>query len=80
MNQAKQIKAALADDPAAAVRSFYQGSRSYNNLVFRSAVFGVQSCTFSQANNRIEGPPPSPSAPPWGGACRDERFPFARRA
>ena len=47
MNEAKQINAALADDASAFVRSVYQQSRSYNNLVFKSAVFGVQSCTFS---------------------------------
>ncbi len=47
MNQADQTKAALADDAPAFVRSVYEAARSYHNLVFRSAVFGVQSCTFS---------------------------------
>jgi hypothetical protein len=47
INETKQTHAALADDAPSFVRSVYQQSRSYNNLVFRSAVFGVQSCTFS---------------------------------
>jgi hypothetical protein len=47
MTETKQTHAALADDAASFVRSVYQESRSYNTLVFRSAVFGVQSCTFS---------------------------------
>jgi hypothetical protein len=47
MNEAKQITAALADNPAAFVRTVYQQARDYNQLVFRSAVFGVQACTFS---------------------------------
>lgn len=47
MNEAKQIKAALAGNASAFVRSVYQQSRSYNNVVFKSAVFGVQSCTFT---------------------------------
>ncbi len=46
-NETKQIKAALANDPAAFVRTVYQQSRDYNQLVFTSAVFGVQTCTFS---------------------------------
>jgi hypothetical protein len=45
MNEAEQIKAALADNAPAFVRSVYQQSRDYNSLVFSSAVFGVQSCT-----------------------------------
>ena len=45
-NEARQIKAALADDAPAFVRTVYQQSKDYNSLVFRSAVFGVQSCTF----------------------------------
>jgi hypothetical protein len=45
-NEAEQIKAALADDAPAFVRTVYQQSRDYNRMVFRSAVFGVQSCTF----------------------------------
>lgn len=44
--ETQQIKAALADDAPAFVRTVYQQSNAYNNLVFRSAVFGVQSCTF----------------------------------
>jgi hypothetical protein len=47
MNEAKQIKAALADNAPAFVRTVYQQSRDYNTLVFTSAVFGVQTCTFS---------------------------------
>jgi hypothetical protein len=46
-NQSAQIKAALADDAASFVRNVYQRSRDYNEFVFRSAIFGVQSCTFS---------------------------------
>ena len=45
-NETRQIKAALADDAPAFVRTVYQQSKDYNSLVFRSAVFGVQSCTF----------------------------------
>ena len=44
--EAQQIKAALADDAPAFVRTVYQQSRAYNSLVFRSAVFSAQSCTF----------------------------------
>lgn len=44
--ETQQIKAALADDAPAFVRTVYQQSKDYNSLVFRSAVFGVQSCTF----------------------------------
>jgi hypothetical protein len=47
MNEAKQIKAALADNASAFVRTVYQQSRDYNQLVFTSAIFGVQACTFS---------------------------------
>jgi hypothetical protein len=47
MNEAKQIKAALADNARAFVRTVYEQSRDYNKLVFTSAVFGVQACTFS---------------------------------
>jgi hypothetical protein len=43
----RQIKAALADDASAFVRTLYQQASDYNQLVFISAVFGVQSCTFS---------------------------------
>jgi hypothetical protein len=42
-----QIKAALAANAPAFVRTVYQSARDYNQLVFASAVFGVQSCTFS---------------------------------
>ena len=45
-NEARQTKAALADDAPAFVRTVYQMASDYNRLVFRSAVFGVQSCTF----------------------------------
>jgi hypothetical protein len=45
--ETRQIKAALADDAPAFVRTVYQQARDYNQLVFTSAVFGVQSCTFS---------------------------------
>jgi hypothetical protein len=45
--ETRQIKAALADDAPAFVRTVYQQARNYNQLVFTSAVFGVQSCTFS---------------------------------
>jgi hypothetical protein len=45
-NEDAQITTALADDPSAFVRTVYQQSRDYNALVFRSAVFGVQSCRF----------------------------------
>jgi hypothetical protein len=47
MNETKQIRAALADDAPAFVRTVYQQARDYNQLVFTSAVFGVQACTFS---------------------------------
>ena len=47
VNEARQINAALADNPPAFVRTVYQQSRDYNQLVFTSAVFGVQACTFS---------------------------------
>jgi hypothetical protein len=45
-NEDKQIDAALAGNVPVFVRTVYQQSRDYNSLVFRSAVFGVQSCTF----------------------------------
>jgi hypothetical protein len=47
LNEARQIKAGLAGNAPAFVRTVYQQSRDYNALVFRSAVFGVQACTFS---------------------------------
>jgi hypothetical protein len=46
-NEARQIKTALTGDAPAFVRAVYQQARDYNQLVFTSAVFGVQSCTFS---------------------------------
>jgi hypothetical protein len=46
-NETRQIKTALADDARAFVRTVYQQAKDYNQLVFTSAVFGVQSCTFS---------------------------------
>lgn len=45
-NEARQIKAALADDGPAFVRAVYGQSRAYNELVFRSAVFSDPPCTF----------------------------------
>jgi allene oxide cyclase-like protein len=45
-SEKKQTKAALANDAPTFVKSVYQQSRDYNKLVFRSAVFGVQECTF----------------------------------
>jgi hypothetical protein len=45
--ETRQIKAALADDAPAFVRTVYQLAEEYNQLVFTSAIFGVQSCTFS---------------------------------
>jgi hypothetical protein len=47
MNETAQIKAALADNASAFVRTVYQQARDYNQLVLTSAVFGVQACTFS---------------------------------
>lgn len=46
-NETTQIKAALAQDASAFVRTVYQQAKDYNGLVFTSAIFGVQSCTFS---------------------------------
>jgi hypothetical protein len=46
-NETAQIKAALADDAPAFVRTVYQQAIDYNQVVFTSAVFGVQACTFS---------------------------------
>jgi hypothetical protein len=45
-NENRQIAAALGADAPAFVRTVYQQARDYNQLVFRSAVFGVQACTF----------------------------------
>ena len=46
-SEAKQITAALAGDASGFVRSLHRQAESYNTFVFRSAVFGVESCTFS---------------------------------
>jgi hypothetical protein len=46
-NENKQDNAALAGNSTAFVRTVYQQSTDYNQLVFTSAVFGVQACTFS---------------------------------
>jgi hypothetical protein len=46
-NETEQIKTALAGDAPAFVRAIYRSAGDYNQLVFTSAVFGVQSCTFS---------------------------------
>jgi hypothetical protein len=46
-NETRQIKTALAGDAPAFVHAVYQQARDYNQLVFTSAVFGVQSCTFT---------------------------------
>jgi hypothetical protein len=45
-NEEQQVNAALADDASGFVRTVYQQAEDYNRLVFRSAVFGVESCTF----------------------------------
>ena len=47
MNETAQIKAALAGNAPTFVRTVYQQAKDYNKLVFTSAIFGVQSCTFS---------------------------------
>jgi hypothetical protein len=44
--EASQIKAALAGDASTFVHTVYEQASVYNRLVFTSAVFGVQSCTF----------------------------------
>jgi hypothetical protein len=46
-NFTQRAKTALAGDAPAFVRAVYQQAGDYNQLVFTSAVFGVQSCTFS---------------------------------
>jgi hypothetical protein len=46
-NETAQTNAALAATAPAFVRTVYQQARDYNQLVFTSAVFGVQACTFS---------------------------------
>jgi hypothetical protein len=45
--EATQIKAALTANAPAFVRTVYQQAGVNNQLVFASAVFGVQSCTFA---------------------------------
>jgi len=45
--ETSQINAALAGNTSAFVRTVYDQPTAYNQLVFASAVFGVQSCTFS---------------------------------
>jgi hypothetical protein len=47
MNETAQIEAALGDNAPAFVHTVYQQARDYNQVVFTSAVFGVQACTFS---------------------------------
>ena len=44
--EAHQIAAALAGTAPEFVKTVYRQSRDFNTLVFKSAVFGVQSCTF----------------------------------
>jgi hypothetical protein len=44
--ESAQISAALAVDVPAFVRTVYQQAIDYNRLVFTSAIFGVESCTF----------------------------------
>jgi Allene oxide cyclase barrel like domain len=46
-NETQQINTALAGEAPAFVRAVSQSAGDYNQLVFTSAVFGVQSCTFS---------------------------------
>ena len=46
-NLTQLSKTALAGDAPAFVRAVYQQARDYNQLVFTSAVFGVQACTFT---------------------------------
>jgi hypothetical protein len=46
-NFTQLAKTALAADAPAFVRAVYQQGGDDNRLVFTSAVFGVQSCTFS---------------------------------
>jgi hypothetical protein len=46
-SEAAQIKAALGDDGPTFVRTVYAQSKAYNQLVFASAIFGVQSCTYT---------------------------------
>ena len=45
-NESSQISAALANNAPQFVKSVYQLSRDYNQLVLASAAFGVQACTF----------------------------------
>jgi hypothetical protein len=46
-NETRQVNAALANNASAFVTTVYNQARVYNQLVFRSAVFGVEACTFS---------------------------------
>lgn len=46
-NETGQIETALAGNAPAFVHAVYQQAADYNQLVFTSAVFGVQSCTFT---------------------------------
>jgi hypothetical protein len=46
-NLTQLMKTALAGDAPAFVRAVHQRARDYNQLVFTSAVFGIQSCTFT---------------------------------
>lgn len=46
-NFTQRMRTALAGDAPAFVPAVYQQSTDYNQLVFTSAVFGVQSCTFT---------------------------------
>jgi hypothetical protein len=46
-NVTSQINDALANNASAFVSTVYQAARDYNQLVFASAVFGVQACTFA---------------------------------
>jgi hypothetical protein len=46
-NLTRLMTTALAGNAPAFVRAVYQQGRDYNRLVFTSAVFGVQSCTFT---------------------------------
>lgn len=45
-NEDAQIRAALAADPAAFVRTVPRQARAYDRFVLASAAFGVQACTF----------------------------------
>lgn len=47
VNETAQIRAALGGHAPAFVRTVFRQSRDYNQLVFTSAIFGVEACTFS---------------------------------